>query len=519
MSQTTRHTPNSDLHAARWHLLETVELKRPFWQYFSLFVRQPRAFLLDSALESEGIGRYSMMGADPFLVFRAKRHPSSQYDAPSSIEVVHSEPDARCDNYELPGCEVFEFLRELMEKHRLDQRSVAERPMPLLAGAVGYFGYEAGYFVEELPDSGADDLNLPDIQLMFFHRVLGHCHQSGQSYLSVVGCGDSEKSARRQAESIRDDLLMRLRQFESTGVPHDGQNKTRTSASDIEIQRHFDEVRYCQAVDQIKQHIFAGDIYQACMTHRLESPLYGSDPWKLYCKLRALNPAPFACYLKCEDVDIISASPERFLSLDIDGNAESRPIKGTRRRSTSPEADFALRDELQNSTKDRAENVMIVDLVRNDFGRVCKFGSVSVPELTAIERYSTVFQMVSTIRGQLGDDIHPVELVKACFPGGSMTGAPKIEAMKILNQLEPVKRGVYSGAIGYLDFAGPLDLSIVIRTFVIKDGRCYYNVGGAVVADSDPRAEYLETMDKARALKEALAVLKECSPQTAKVSS
>ncbi|MFP6668887.1 MAG: aminodeoxychorismate synthase component I [Pirellulales bacterium] len=511
MSPYTRHSLCSELPTARWHLLETVELERPFWLYFSLFVRQPYAFLLDSALEADSLGRYSLMGADPFLVVRVKRHPSKQFDAAAAVEIVRSWPQRHREDYKVPGGEVFAYLRALMEEYRLDQRHFEDRPLPLLSGAVGYFGYEAGHFVEDLPDTGHDDLGLPDIQLMFCHHVLGHCHQSGKTYLSVVGCGDSEPSARRQAESIRDDLLRRLRQFEVTSGPPQQRPDPRFSSSDIEIKQHFDEVRYCQAVDQIKQHIFAGDIYQACMTHRLESPLYGDDPWALYQELRTSNPAPFASYLKCEDVDVISASPERFLSLDIERNVESRPIKGTRRRSASPEADFALRDELQNSAKDRAENVMIVDLVRNDFGRVCEFNSVSVPKLMTIERYATVFQLVSTIRGKLGEDVHPVDLLRACFPGGSMTGAPKIAAMKILDQLEPVNRGIYSGAIGYLDFAGPIDLSIVIRTFVVKDGRCYYNVGGAVVADSDARAEYLETMDKARALMQALAVRANCA--------
>jgi para-aminobenzoate synthetase component 1 len=202
---------------------------------------------------------------------------------------------------------------------------------------------------------------------------------------------------------------------------------------------------------------------------------------------------------------VVSSSPERFLRLGADRVAETRPIKGTRPRGASPAEDAALREDLARSEKDRAENVMIVDLARNDLGRVCRFHSVEVPELMVVEAYASVFQLVSTVRGALRDDVHPLDLVAACMPGGSMTGAPKVEAMRIIERLEPVKRGIYSGALGYLDFSGPLDLAMVIRTVVVQGGRAHLGVGGAVVADSDPGAEYDETMDKARALLAALA--------------
>jgi aminodeoxychorismate synthase component I len=499
------------LQPARWHILESIELPRDFWQYFELFRRRPHAFLLDSALASSRLSRFSFIGADPFLVFRAKRHPTGALDAPATVEVVRSGPKRSTETRKVRGRSVFDVVQELMERHQVDHGFYERSPMPLMGGAVGYFGYEAGSFVEELPDTSADDLGLPDIQLMFCDVVLGQCHQTKKIYLSVVGRGASDNSARRAAIGLRDDLLKRIERFERfepaarSGIEAAARP---VDTSGIEIHRDFDEAGYCRAVEQIKEHIFAGDVYQACMSHRLASPLIGGDTWRLYRELRGINPAPFACFLKFPDVEVISTSPERFLSLSPDRIAESRPIKGTRPRGAVPTTDAALRDELRTSIKDRAENVMIVDLVRNDLGRVCEFGSVCVPELMTIEEYATVFQMVSTVRGKLPEAVHPVELVKSCFPGGSMTGAPKIEAMKIIDRLEPVKRGIYSGAIGYLDFAGPLDLNIVIRTFVVKDGWCYYNVGGAVVADSEPRAEYQETMDKAKALVQALAVMK-----------
>jgi anthranilate/para-aminobenzoate synthase component I len=227
--------------------------------------------------------------------------------------------------------------------------------------------------------------------------------------------------------------------------------------------------------------------------------------WRLYRALRQLSPAPFAAYLELPEVTIVSSSPERFMRLDRSGRVESRPIKGTRRRGASEEEDTLLAKELERSRKDRAENLMIVDLVRNDLGRVCQTGSVEVPELMAIEQYATVFQMVSTVRGTLRNDCDVADLLRATFPPGSMTGAPKIAAMKLIDRIEPVRRGIYSGAIGYFDSAGGLDLSVVIRTLLVRDGRVHLHSGGAVVSDSDPQGEYRESIDKIRALLAAVS--------------
>ncbi len=397
----------------------------------------------------------------------------------------------------------------------MDRQSYAATPVPLLAGAVGYLGYEAAHFLERLPDTAQDELQLPDMYFLFCDQILAHCHHSGQSFLSVSARATDPQTAARQAEEKLQQMRGRIDQLERHPPPawNGPQQAAGGEPGDLEIETHFDEASYAAQVRQIKEHIYAGVVYQTCMTHRLQSPLYGSDAWNLYRELRRINPAPFASFLQFPEASLASASPERFLRLDARRVAESRPIKGTRPRSSMPEADLALRDELSASQKDQAENIMIVDLVRNDFGRVCQFHSVHVPELMAIEPYATVFQMVSTVRGTLRDHVTPLDLVRACFPGGSMTGAPKIEAMKIIDSLEPVCRGIYSGAIGYLDFSGVLDLSIVIRSFVIKEQTCYYHVGGAIVADSDERAEYLETMTKARALKQALANLRAVAEQ------
>jgi para-aminobenzoate synthetase component I len=363
---------------------------------------------------------------------------------------------------------------------------------------VGYFGYEAGHFVEDLPDLGRAGLGLPDVQFALHDLVIGHDHATGESYVSVLS--DGRRAAARRIAALR----VAVRELERTaGAPLvDG----RGDAGSLQLRAHFDRDGYADAVEACRRHIIRGDAFEICLTHRLEVPFAG-DAWRLYAALRSISPAPFAAILERPGVQVLSSSPERFLHVTADGWVESRPIKGTRPRGATPEEDAALHAELATSIKDRAENMMIVDLVRNDLGRVCDIGSVEVPELMAVERYATLFQLVSTVRGRLKTGRDALDLVRASFPGGSMTGAPKIEAMKIIDRLEPVERGIYSGSIGYLDVSGAADLNIVIRTLVVKDGRCTFGVGGAIVADSDPHEEYDETMDKAYALRLALAAV------------
>jgi para-aminobenzoate synthetase component 1 len=280
------------------------------------------------------------------------------------------------------------------------------------------------------------------------------------------------------------------------------------AARAIGLRSSFTHRGYLDAVTRVRDYIVAGDIFQANLSQRLEAPLR-EHPWSLYRRLRALNPAPFAAYLDFGDAVVASASPERFLGL-LDGRTvEARPIKGTRPRGTGPEHDAALGQALLESAKDRAENLMIVDLLRNDLSRVCRGGTVHVPELFALERYSTVHHLVSTVVGELAPGADAADLLAATFPGGSITGAPKIRAMEIIAELEPSRRGVYCGSVGYWSVTGALDTSIVIRTYLARTGpdgapRVYFSVGGGIVADSDPEEEYVETLTKARALIAAL---------------
>ena len=269
------------------------------------------------------------------------------------------------------------------------------------------------------------------------------------------------------------------------------------------VRSNFTRDGYLEAVARVIDYVFAGDIFQANLSQRLEAPLVGT-PLELYRRLRHRNAAPFAAYLDFGDLAIASSSPERFLRVDPDGRVETRPIKGTRPRGLSPEHDAALAQALVESGKDRAENVMIVDLLRNDLSRVCRPGSVRVPELFALEHYPTVHHLVSTVVGELAPAQGPVDVLRAAFPGGSITGAPKVRAMQIIAELEPTQRAVYCGSIGYLSRTGALDTSIVIRTYLVLGRDVYVQVGGGIVADSDPDEEYQETLDKARGLVVAL---------------
>jgi para-aminobenzoate synthetase component 1 len=485
------------------HLLEEVKLEQPFWHYYEAYRTEPYSFLFDSARDPEDLGRYSFLGGDPELVFEAKRIPGAPPSHGARISVlrrrtIYGQP------LSLPAREswigdVFAELAQTFEPYRVSRQAHAGSPVPFLGGAVGYLGYECAYLLEKLPDRGTDDLQLPEVCLFFVDCVLAHDHQLGKTYVSAIGRGESSVCAHANAKRALGALRDKIAAFERSSPkkwtgPSDAMRPTTTA-----LHGHADEAAYAETVRRAKEHIFAGDCFEVCTTHRLEASFDG-DPWDLYRELRRLNPAPFSCFLSLPWGHVVSSSPERFVRLDTDGIVQSRPMKGTRPRGATREADAATREDLSTNLKDRAENVMIVDLVRNDLGRVCKIDSVHVPELFVVEEYATVFQLVSTIQGQLRSDCNQFDLIKASFPGGSMTGAPKIEAMKIIDELEPYKRGIYSGAIGYFDYAGTVDLNIVIRTIVVKDGRCYFSVGGAVVADSDPVGEYRESMDKARAL-------------------
>jgi aminodeoxychorismate synthase component I len=452
-------------------------------------------FHLDSSLIDGRLGRYSYVGGDPSALLTARRRPGEMtFDLELS---TRRDPGGQPHDPPLVRCwtgDPFDALRNL---HRSYHPGSPEGRFPFNGGLVGYFGYETGYAVESLPDTGEDDLGLPDLAFMVFDDIFIRDHGNDDIWVTHVLRGDEDAGARKQIHRDRVETLASRAQPRFEDPPP----LPAADRADLppDVRGHFDADSYAAVVERCRQHILAGDVFEVCPTQRLEMDLQ-ADPWVLFAALRRVTPSPFGAFLRLPGFAVASASPERFLRLDRDGTVESRPIKGTRPRGDSTAHDDRLRAELAGSEKDRAENVMIVDLVRNDLGRVCETGSVHVPELQVVEDYATVFQMVSTVRGRLRSECDAFDLVRACFPGGSMTGAPKVAAMEIIDDVEPVKRGVYSGAIGYIDWSGAMDLNIVIRTLVCQDGRATFGVGGAVVSDSDPAAEYRETLDKARAL-------------------
>jgi len=483
----------------------------PLWEYADQPDSGNGVFLLDSALPADGLGRYTLLGLEPAALLTARRQAPGDpapdgWRGPGRAAVItrttwRTAGGDHCPEPLInrqPGDPLLALRNLLAEYRPLQSRAGGEDPLPFTAGLVGYFGYETAHFVEDLPDQGTDDLGVPDLAFWVIDEVAAHDHQTGLTVLNVVGRGPDPARARQDAETRATCWQKLLCRPPAPATESD-------AGSPGPVRAHFDARTYSDEVQRCREHILAGDVFEVCLTHRLEADLEGR-PWELYRRLRAINPAPFASWLQFPELQIISASPERFLSLNAGGRVQSRPIKGTRPRGSTPAEDRALRAELATAEKDRAENLMIVDLVRSDLGRVAEIGSVCVPELLAVEEYATVFQLVSTVEARLRKEFDAFDLVSATFPGGSMTGAPKIEALKIIDRLEPVKRGVYSGAIGYIDHSGAMDLAMVIRTLVCRGGRATCGVGGAVVADSDPVAEYRETLDKARAPIRALGL-------------
>jgi para-aminobenzoate synthetase component 1 len=470
--------------ASRCPLIEEIEAKLTPLDAFALFKDKQFNFFLDSGMDPHKLGRYSFIGSDPFLVL-STRGNNGTITRGTKKSHLSGNP--------------FDTLNHFLAVYHLDHCS---SPVPFIGGAVGYFSYNLSHFIERLPLSAADDLKLPECYFGFYDLVLAFDNLLGKNYIISTGFPELEEPKRKKrAQKRLNEVKAQL-----ANVPETGTEAVLTPiSSPIEpatIKGGFTHKEYVAAVEKARQYIIAGDIFEVNLSQRFEAEL-SITPYQLYRRLRQINPAPFAGYLGFDEVQVVSASPERFLRLCGD-RVETRPIKGTRPRGKTPEEDEVLANELLNSTKDRAENIMIVDLERNDLGRVCRFGSVKVTELAILEVFPTVFHLTSTIVGRLREGKNGIDLLKATFPGGSITGAPKVRAMEIIDELEPTKRGIYTGSIGYLSFSGDLDLNIAIRTFLVKGRKAYFQVGGAVTYDSDPEAEYQETLDKARALFQSL---------------
>jgi para-aminobenzoate synthetase component 1 len=463
----------------------------------------PYRVFLDSAARGARLGRYSFVAADPIAVVRSKGSRTECIDCLSG-ERRESSRDALA------------VLRELLLPHR-----TAAVPLlpPLQGGAIGFVSYDWGRTLERVPACRFDDLALPDVLFGVYDWVLAWDHQTSRAWLISTGMPEGGDAGRRTRARVRANaVLERLNGGRPTtaapvadepmaaaSVAPSYPVEDRWGATGLDVRSSFTHNGYRHAVERVREYIFTGDIYQANLSQRFEAPLYGT-PWDFYLRLRARNAAPFAAFLDFAEAVVLSASPERFLQADAAGHVETRPIKGTRPRGLGPEHDGALGLVLAESPKDRAENLMIVDLMRNDLSRVCAPGTVRVSELFALERYATVQHLVSTVVGTIAPERDTFDMIRAAFPGGSITGVPKIRAMEIIAELEPSQRGVYCGSIGYWSLTGWFDSSIAIRTAVARRGRLYFNAGGGIVADSDAEQEYRETLDKAQGMVDALAL-------------
>ena len=428
--------------------------------------------ILDSALVRPGLGRYSYVTADPLMVVRSKGR---------QVEVMERGRVTRLED------NPFSVLKRILADFRASR---CKDGPPFQGGAIGCFGYEMGGLLERLPGTAVDDLDLPDMSIGIYDWVAAFDHVDERAWLITTEFSRGDRS---------EWALDRIRHERLASDPTNGLPTLATN-----LRSNFTREQYLAAVNRVMEYIVAGDIYQANISQRYEA-IVETDSWDLYRALRRTAPAPFGACLEFPEFSVLSASPEQFLRVE-DGFVETRPMKGTRPRGATPESDARLRDELASSEKDRAENIMIVDLLRNDLGRVCIPGTIRVPQLFTVEGYPNVHQLVSSVTGKLRPEHEAVDLLTACFPGGSVTGAPKIRAMEIIDEIEPVQRGVYCGAIGYIGFDGSMQLSIPIRTMVKKGERVFLQVGGGIVADSDPESEYQETLDKARGGLESLGI-------------
>ena len=460
-----------------------IPWQSPFEAYRK--VHAPNSFLLESVSGPPRIARYSIIGLQPILIFEAKG---------SRIKIL--DKDGERVTVEDP----FSALRRLWADFGIASRR------QFCGGAVGFFGYDLGRFIEELPNLAEDDLGLPDAVFFFcsVFVVFDHERHSGEiiALVETDDAGLAKKEAEKRIAQVK-------AQLDGPLVPlRGGAGGRRTK-----WHSNFTKEAFTRVVREAKDYIMAGDIYQVNLSQRLVTPVV-SSPLAIYSILRDLNPSPFAGFFDFGDWYLIGCSPERLIKLE-GTRAETRPIAGTIRRGGSEMEDNRLRAQLTADIKERAEHIMLVDLERNDLGRVCRFGSVEVDELIVTESYSHVTHIVSNVVGTLRPDRDGFDLIRAAFPGGTITGCPKVRAMEIIEELEPVRRGPYTGSMGYISFNGNLDLNIIIRTLVVRDGLAYVQAGAGIVADSDPEREYYETLYKAEALVQATTLAEErhgCMP-------
>ena len=433
------------------------------FEVYNLFKGEKDTILLDSSKEDKKLSKYSFIGINPFLKFEVKNEKAHIND-----NIVEGDP--------------FKVLENLIYQHKND----IQDDIPFLSGAIGYISYDTGRLLEELPNTSKEDFTIPDMRFIFYKNIIIFDLINDKKYITDLDGNieniESILKVIHNGEKINDEIVC--------------------EKSNNIFYSNFIKEDYKKAVTKLKEYIVSGDVYIANMTQRFWC-YNEEESFDIYKKLRSINKAPFSAYLNFEDFQIISSSPERFIQV-FKNKAHTRPIKGTKPRGHNVEEDEKNKLELINSEKDKAELLMVVDLERNDFSKVCKPHTVKVTENFKLEEYATVFHLVSTVEGELKENVSSVRCIKECFPGGSITGTPKIRSMEIIEELEGIKRNIYTGSIGYFDFRGNCDFNIVIRTIIKKDNKAFFGVGGGITYDSIEEDEYNETLDKAKALMRVL---------------
>ncbi len=468
-----------------WHERE-IGRETPESTFHKISAGHRYAFLLESMEGDQKTARYSFVGTDPFERLVGTEDGLNRINDRGVLTLKGNPID---------------LMRSIMQEYRTP---VVERLPRFAGGAVGYFAYDIVRHFEAIPEMNEDEINLPDLHFMIAGKMVIFDHVKQRLYViaNMLSNTADPASAYHQGMTQVDDLLNLIDQPDPIQPPAQDDSNHTDVAPGQKVQSNVRQAFFEESVRRAKEYIAAGDIFQVVLSQRFSVDI-GQEPFDIYRALARLNPSPYLFYLKMDDVHIVGASPETMVLVE-DRQVTLRPIAGTRKRGATPAEDAALIEELLHDPKECAEHVMLVDLGRNDVGRICEYGTVKTTELMGIEKYSHVSHIVSNVIGHLRDGIDGFDVLEATFPMGTLSGAPKIRAMEIIDELETTRRGIYGGALGYIGFSDNLDLCITIRTMVIKDGRAYIQAGAGIVADSDPETEHTECHNKAAALLRAI---------------
>ena len=461
----------------------SADLLTPVSAFLAVAEKEPYAFLLESVERGEQIGRYTFLGVRPYMRVRSHK---------GTVEIMRGRLREQVRG------DVFQIVKQILREHR---PAAPPGLPPFTAGAVGYFAYDVVRQLEQIGDRAKDDLKLPDAELMFFDRLLAFDHLRHQIHIVAAADVSKESPQKAYARALRD--IAEIEKKLAAGLRRGLWKKTRPRrASPLKIKARTSKEEFLASVARAKKYISAGDIFQVVLSQRLDfTP--GAEPFDLYRSLRQVNPSPYLYFLRMGDRCVLGSSPEMLVRV-TGRKLEYRPIAGTHPRGSNEAEDRGYEQAMLSDEKERAEHVMLVDLGRNDLGRVSEYGSVKVKDLMYVERYSHVMHLVSALEGKLRPELDALDAFAACFPAGTLSGAPKVRAMQIIDELEPTRRGIYGGSVLYADFAGNLDSCIGIRTMLMQGKKAYLQAGAGIVADSNPEREYEECMNKARALLKAV---------------